>query len=91
MTGQDRLAETKVMVEEIRRRNRLVADGDPRLVLLGHLDWLIAEIERLRGLLGKLEWVPSPNETIRCCRICLAMEHEGHFDGCALADALKST
>lgn len=46
---QDQLAEIKAMAEGMRRRNRLVAEGDPRKVLGDHLDWLIAEVEQLRA------------------------------------------
>jgi len=56
----DRLAEAAALAEEIRERNRLVPDDDPRKVLLGHLDWLVGEVERLRALLEPSVIVSPP-------------------------------
>jgi hypothetical protein len=56
MTEPARLAEIRQFTEEIRARNRLVPDDDPRRILLGHLDWLAGEVERLREVVERLEF-----------------------------------
>jgi len=90
MSDQDRLAEAAALAEEIRERNRLVPDDDPRKVLLGHLDWLVGEVERLHGLLARLEWpetLPGAGPW-HICPVCSNHRDQGHEDDCWLAAEL---
>jgi hypothetical protein len=53
----------------------------------GDIDWLVAEVERLRGLLASLEWASTRWTGERCCPSCGELPEHGHAD-CRLAAEL---
>jgi hypothetical protein len=53
------------------------------------VDRLIAEVERLRGLLGRLEWSePVAYGTSPVCPVCGRLQKHGHEADCWLAAEL---
>jgi hypothetical protein len=68
-----------------------MADEANRLV-----DEAIAEVERLRGLLGRLEWAGTVvfdewYAKRKCCPVCRGEQDDGHAPGCELAAAIRPT
>lgn len=49
----------------------------------------LAEVERLRNLLRKLEWVGERYASESCCPICVAYPPGPHVDHCWLAAELR--
>jgi hypothetical protein len=58
--------------------------------------WLIGEVERLRELLGRLEWAGTIvfdewYDKGKCCPVCRGEQDDGHAPGCELAAAIRPT
>jgi hypothetical protein len=81
-------------VERLREENRLLAEGGPAKFAARNAE-LRDEVERLRGLLARLEWAGGTYCDESCCPECGAIWHdpkEGpipHDPGCWLADELQ--
>lgn len=69
-------------------------------IRLADLDFLIGEVERLRGLLKRLEWEGQNRWEDAACPVCAgtipgepvnAAAHPGHREDCWLAAVLRST
>jgi hypothetical protein len=56
------------------------------------VDWLVGEVERLRGLLARLEWLPQWNsdgsQDEAMCPVCGECRQDGHAPGCEWVAAL---
>jgi hypothetical protein len=60
------------------------------------IDWLVAKVDRLQGLLGRLEWAGTVvfdewYDKGKCCPVCKGEPEEGHAPGCELAEVLGQT
>ena len=49
------------------------------------IDWLISEVERLRGRLRELEWSSSDRIDSEACPVCQYSQVVGHLEDCWLA------
>jgi hypothetical protein len=82
MSDQDQLPEIK------RRWGVAVPVAD---IAHADVDWLVGEVERLRGLLGRLEWVEQGYNCVgydEICPVCNAEKDTPHVSGCWLAEVL---
>lgn len=52
------------------------------------IDRLLAEVDSLRGLLGRLEWSVDQHGGGDACPVCSNRERDGHGPGCELAAVL---
>ena len=105
MTDQDRLADIKAHAED--EFQRTAHGGDGYRVSINEIFWLVGEverlnyltlvarrdIERLRGLLARLEWSGTVvfdewYDKGRCCPACRAEQGDPHAPDCWLAAEL---
>jgi hypothetical protein len=104
--SDDRLAEIKARLMRARttredsqppRTEAEVVDYLERLNgflswLLPEADWLVAEVERRRGLLARLEWSDTTGwvdgAAEAACPVCGGTMAKGHKPGCEIAAAL---
>jgi hypothetical protein len=90
MSDPDRLDEIKRRATDIRKIRPFKVDPVNTLVTQD-VPFLLAEVERLRGLLKRLEWAGGlthgyPDED--CCPACAWRPMDGHDPDCWLAAAL---
>lgn len=92
MTDQERLAEIKQLL----RQHAVLPDLRRDQLMVGAAaDWLVSEIERLKGRLKELEWAGATRMPTPVCVVCLApldvdpRAPEQHGPGCWLADEIR--
>jgi hypothetical protein len=92
------LAQIKAQLASVDANKRVRSLG-PNLTRV-YLDWLVAEVDRLRGLLGRLEWAGTHCERDRemaACPVCDVVADSEvvgqlpHLPGCELAEVLGRT